>query len=187
MLENLGPALLIFCLRCIDVSLGTMRMILTIQGKRTLSALIGFVEVTVFITAVASVVQGPLDPLRVLAYGGGFAAGTFLGVTLDRRLGLGDAVVRVISKSHKQLVAALSAAGFGLTLVDGRGGRGSEVGVVFSVCHRNRLQELLEIVRQVDRSAIVTVQEVRAQVHGFFSRKRPAPPAANRAVLSRPA
>ncbi len=83
----------------------------------------------------------------------------------------------MISKSHKQLVAALSAVGFGLTLVDGRGGRGSEVGVVFSVCHRNRLQELLEIVRQVDRSAIVTVQEVREQVHGFFSRKRPAPPA----------
>lgn len=183
MFETLWPALLIFCLRCIDVSLGTMRMILTIQGKRSLSALIGFVEVTVFITAVASVVSGPLDPLRVLAYGGGFAAGTYLGMTLDRRLGLGDVVVRVISKSHKQLVAALSAVGFGLTLVDGRGGRGSEVGVVFSVCHRKRLSEMLEIVRQVDRSAIVTVQEVREQVHGFFSRKRPAPPVTARANL----
>ena len=176
MFETLGPALLIFCLRCIDVSLGTMRMILTIQGKRTWSAILGFIEVSVFITAVASVVHGPLDPLRIVAYGGGFAAGTFLGMTIDRRLGLGDVVVRVISKSHKQLVAALSAVGFGLTLVDGRGGRGSEVGVVFSVCHRKRLHELLEIIRQVDRSAIVTVQEVREQVHGFFSRKRPAPP-----------
>ena len=183
MLESLWPALLIFCLRCIDVSMGTMRMIFTIQGRRTLSAIIGFIEVSVFITAVASVVSGPLDPLRIFAYGGGFAAGTYLGMTLDRRLGLGDAVVRVISKSHKQLVAALSAVGFGLTLVDGRGGRGSEVGVVFSVCHRNRLQELLEIVRQVDRSAIVTVQEVREQVHGFFSRKRPAPSVTARTSL----
>jgi uncharacterized protein YebE (UPF0316 family) len=180
MFETLWPAVLIFCLRCIDVSLGTMRMILTIQGRRTWSAILGFVEVSVFITAVASVVRGPLDPLKIVAYGGGFAAGTFLGMTLDRRLGLGDVVVRVISKSHRQLVAALSAVGFGLTLVDGRGGKGSEVGIVFSVCHRKRLQELLEIVRQVDRSANVTVQEVRKQVHGFFSRKRPAPPAASR-------
>ena len=184
MFEMLGPALLIFCLRCIDVSLGTMRMILTIQGRRTWSAVLGFIEVSVFITAVASVVQGPLDPLRVVAYGGGFAAGTFLGMTLDRRLGLGDVVVRVISKSHRQLVAALTAVGFGLTLVDGRGGRGSEVGVVFSVCRRKRLHELLGIIRQVDRSAIVTVQEVREQVHGFFSRKRPAPPVSARAQLS---
>lgn len=180
MFETLWPAVLIFCLRTIDVSLGTMRMILTIQGKRTWSTILGFIEVSVFITAVASVVQGPLDPLRVLAYGGGFAAGTFLGMTLDRRLGIGDVVVRIISKSHKQMVPALTAVGFGLTLVDGRGGRGSEVGVVFSVCHRKRLQELLGIIRQVDRSAIVTVQEVREQVHGFFSQKRPSPPAAIR-------
>jgi len=54
---------------------------------------------------------------------------------------------------------------------------------VFSVCHRKRLQELLEIVRQVDRSAIVTVQEVREQVHGFFSRKRPAPSVTARTSL----
>ena len=58
MLESLWPAVLIFCLRCIDVSLGTMRMILTIQGRRTTSALLGFIEVSVFITAVASVAQG---------------------------------------------------------------------------------------------------------------------------------
>ena len=180
MFETLWPALLIFFLRCVDVSLGTLRMILTIQGKRTLSAILGFIEVSVFITAVASVVSGPLDPLRIVAYGGGFAAGTYLGMTLDRLIGLGDVVVRVITKSHKQLVPALAAVGFGLTLVDGRGGRGSEVGVVFSVCHRKRLHELLGIIRQVDRSAIVTVQEVRQQVHGFFSRKRPAPPTAAR-------
>ena len=74
MFESLWPAALIFCLRCIDVSLGTMRMILTIQGRRTVATMIGFVEVTVFITAVASVVRGPLDPLRVIAYGSGFAS-----------------------------------------------------------------------------------------------------------------
>jgi uncharacterized protein YebE (UPF0316 family) len=182
MLESLWPAVLIFCLRCVDVSLGTLRMILTIQGRRTLSAFLGFIEVSVFITAVASVVRGPLDPLRIVAYGGGFAAGTYLGMTLDRMLGLGDAVVRVITRSHRQIAAGLTAAGFGLTLVDGRGGRGSEVGVVFSVCRRNRLQELMAIIGRIDRSAIVTVQEVRTQVHGFFSRKRPSPPTAARST-----
>ncbi len=174
MVEVLGPALLIFVLRCVDVSLGTLRLILTVQGRRALSSVIGFVEVSVFITAVASVVAGPLDLLRVLAYGGGFAAGTWLGMTVDRYLALGDVIVRVISRSHEQLLKALTSAGFGVTLVEGRGGRGSAVGVLFSVCRRRRLPEMIRIVSRVDRSAIVNVQDIRQQHHGYFTPKRPA-------------
>jgi len=173
MYDTVLPVVVIFVLRCIDVSLGTLRLILIIQGRRTLSSVIGFVEVSVFITAVASVVSGPLDPARVLAYGGGFAAGTWVGLTIDRYLALGEVMMRAITRSHAQLVRALTAAGFGVTLVEGRGGRGREVGVLFSVCQRRRLDELLRIVRQVDRDAIISVQEVRQQFHGYFTPKRP--------------
>lgn len=173
MLETLAPVLLIFLLRVIDVSLGTVRIILTIQGRRFISSLLGFVEVSVFITAVASVVSGPLDPLRVLAYGGGFAAGTWLGVTVDRKLALGDVIVRIISRSFRPLVKDLTAAGFGVTIIEGRGGRGSEVGVVFSVCRRRQLQHVLRSVRRIDADAIVTVQEIRQQYLGYFAPKRP--------------
>ncbi len=175
MVASLIAALVIFCLRCVDVSLGTLRLILTIQGRRTLSALIGFVEVSVFITAVAGVVSGPLDVYRILGYGAGFAAGTYIGLTLDRRLRLGDVVVRVITRNHNAMVDPLTSAGFGVTYVEARGGRGSEVGVVFSVAHRRRLPELLERIRDVDPDAISSVQEVRQQYHGYFAPKRPAP------------
>lgn len=175
MLASLLAALVIFCLRCVDVSLGTLRLILTVQGRRTLAAVIGFVEVSVFITAVATVVRGPLDPFRILGYGAGFAAGTYLGLTLDRRLRLGDVVVRVISRTHHEMVEELTGAGFGVTWVEARGGRGSEVGIVFSVAHRKRLPELLERVHSVDANAIASVQEVRQQFHGYFAPKRPTP------------
>ncbi len=181
MLETLGAAALIFGLRCVDVSLGTVRMILTIQGRRSASAIIGFVEVSVFITAVASVVAGPLDPIRILAYGGGFAAGTFLGVTVDRRLALGNIVVRVITGHHDELAAALTAAGFGVTLLEGRGGRGTSVGVLFTVARKKRARELLALIHAVDERAIASVQEVRMQYAGYFAPKRPALPAADRA------
>lgn len=174
MWELLWPALVIFVLRVIDVSLGTLRIILTIQGRRTLSSVIGFVEVSVFITAVASVVQGPMDPLRIVAYGGGFAIGTFLGVTIDRKLALGDVVVRIITADFERLREVLTAGGFGVTLVEGKGGRGTLVGIVFSVCHRRRLGEILHHIRTVDQNATVTVQEIRHQFHGYFSPKVPA-------------
>ena len=174
MLEAIAPAVVIFLLRCVDVSLGTLRLILTVQGRRTVSAVIGLVEVSVFITAVAKVVAGPLDPWRVIGYGGGFAAGTFIGMTIDRRLALGDVIVRAITRSFEPIMVALTSSGFGVTVVEGRGGRGSDVGIVFSVAHRRRLGELLAVIRGVDAGAIVTVQEVRTQLLGYFSPKRPA-------------
>lgn len=175
MATSLMAGVLIFCLRCVDVSLGTLRLVVTVQGRRSLAALIGFVEVSVFITAVATVVRGPLDPFRVLGYGGGFAMGTFLGLTLERRLALGSVIVRVITRHHEQLVRAVVASGFGVTVVEGRGGRGTAVGVVFSVVRRRRLEEYLDVVRAIDRDAAVSVEEVRHHRHGYFAPKRPAP------------
>jgi len=174
MTASLAAAGLIFCLRCIDVSLGTLRMILTIQGRRSVAALLGFVEVSVFITAVASVVRGPLDPFRIVGYGLGFAAGTFIGMTIDRRLGLGNAIVRVITAKHHELVARVTGSGFGATLLEGTGGLGTPVGLVFTIARRNRVAELLGLIRATDAGAIATVQEIRAQHAGYFAPKRPA-------------
>jgi uncharacterized protein YebE (UPF0316 family) len=61
-----------------------------------------------------------------------------------------------------------------VTLVEARGGRGSRVGVVFSVTHRRRMAEMMAMIEQVDEDAIISVQEVRQQFHGYFSPKRPA-------------
>lgn len=180
MLTTVLAAATIFLLRCVDVSLGTLRMILTIQDRRTLSSVIGFIEVTVFITAVATVVQGPLDAVRIFAYGAGFAAGTYLGMTIERKLRLGASIVRVITRRHEVLVRKLVASGFGVTLVEGRGGRGTVVGIVFSVVRRRRLQEHLNLVRSVDPNAAVSVEDVRQAVQGYFTSKRPAPAVAGR-------
>jgi uncharacterized protein YebE (UPF0316 family) len=117
-MSALTAALLIFVLRCIDVSLGTLRLIATVQSRRTLASLIGFFEVSIFITAVATVVNGPLNPLKILGYGAGFATGTFVGVTLDRRLALGRAMVRVITQEFGELSQRLT-----LCSRSSRGGR----------------------------------------------------------------
>lgn len=174
-MSALTAALLIFVLRCIDVSLGTVRLIVTVQSRRTLASLIGFFEVSIFITAVATVVNGPLSVLKVLGYGAGFAAGTYVGVTLDRRLALGSAMVRVITQEFGLLADRLTSCGFGVTMVEGRGGRGTPVGVVFTLVRRRKIPEVLQIVHTVDGSAIVSVQEIRQQFLGYFAGKRPAP------------
>ncbi len=174
-MSPLAVAFLIFFLRCIDVSLGTLRLIVTVQSRRTLASVIGFFEVSIFITAVATVVNGPLDLFKVLGYGAGFAAGTYVGVTLDRRLALGNAMVRVITQEFGDLANQLTSSGFGVTVVEGRGGRGTPVGIVFTLVLRRAIPGVMDIIRQVDGGAIVSVQEIRQQFLGYFPGKRPVP------------
>ncbi len=44
---------LIFCLRLTDVTLGTMRILMTVRGRKVFAALLGFVEVTIFVVAIS--------------------------------------------------------------------------------------------------------------------------------------
>jgi uncharacterized protein YebE (UPF0316 family) len=79
-----GPVI-IFGLRIVDVSLATVRMLLTMRDIRGLVPLIGFVEVTVWVVAVGTAIQNLHSVWHVLGYSGGFAAGTSVGLPPERR------------------------------------------------------------------------------------------------------
>lgn len=48
-----GAALLIFALRIVDVSIGTLRIIMVVQGRVAISMIMGFFEVLIWIVASA--------------------------------------------------------------------------------------------------------------------------------------
>jgi uncharacterized protein YebE (UPF0316 family) len=98
-------ALLIFLLRIIDVSLGTIRTIIVVRAKRSLAPLIGFVVVTIGVVAVSQVITSIDNIWKVLAYGGGFSAGTVAGMWLEERLALGDVAVYVVSRDAGEEIA----------------------------------------------------------------------------------
>ncbi|TWT73485.1 hypothetical protein Pla123a_38210 [Posidoniimonas polymericola] len=101
-------ALLIFCLRIFDVSLGTVRTIAVVQGRSTVTVLLGFIEVLVWVTTVTHVVQRATgNPVLLVAYAGGFAAGNAVGIAVEKRLALGAVIVRFVSQSAGQEVAEL--------------------------------------------------------------------------------
>lgn len=153
-----GP-LLIFGLRIIDVSLDTMRVIAVIRGKRGIAAALGFVQALVWIVAVGNAVKHLDSIWHVLGYAGGFAAGTFIGVTIERTLAYGVAMVRVVSQhSGVEIAEALRERGYGVTEYPGFG-RDGAVEIVNCVVQRSHLEEVTVMVRQWDPHAFVTVEE----------------------------
>ena len=166
-------AVLIFFLRIADVSLATLRLLFAVRGRKWLASGIGFFEILIWIYAVGTALQHLSSPWHVIGYAGGFAAGTFVGLTLEERLALGVAVVRVTSThGGVELAEALRALGFGVTETSGYG-RDGVVEILHTVVRRRDLKKVFETVEQWDPDAFVTVEEPKAIHRGWlFSRRR---------------
>src|SRR5262249_34469452 len=107
-------ALVIFCLRIVDVSCDTMRVIFAIRGKRSIAAVLGFVQAMVWIVAVGAAVKHLDSILHILGYAGGYAMGTYVGITIEQKIAYGVATVRVVStRAGVEIAEALRAAGGG--------------------------------------------------------------------------
>src|SRR5215510_2071492 len=162
-------ALVIFGLRIVDVSCDTMRVIFAIRGKRGIAACLGFVQAMVWIVAVGNAVKHLDSILHVLGYAGGYAMGTYVGVTLEQAIAYGVATVRVVSKvSGVEIAEALRAAGHGVTEFGGFGRDGS-VEILNSVVQRRHLEEVLAIVTSHDKEAFVTVEEPKILRGGLIA------------------
>jgi uncharacterized protein YebE (UPF0316 family) len=151
---------LIIALRLVDVSLGTVRIIMLSRRYRLLPAVIGFFEVFTWLVAATMVFSNLNSPPRMLAYAGGFGLGTFLGATLESWLAVGNTMMRVVSPiTSPQVAEALRRVGFAVTVVNADG-RDGEVRLAFTIIPRRRTREALNIVHDLDPAAFVTLQDI---------------------------
>ena len=164
----IGLPLLVFFARVIDVSLGTLRIIFISRGKKYLAPLLGFVEVFIWIAVVAQIVRGVNDLAAYFAYAAGFAAGNFVGMYIEERLAIGTQVIRIIVPSEAdELTANLSAAGYGVTSVDGQGANGP-VKLIYTVVKRKDLSIVLAVIHRTHPRAFLSIEDVRSTQEGIF-------------------
>ena len=169
MIEAILGGLLVFCMRTCDMSLGTVRMIFIIQGRRLLASAIGFVEVTIFILAISKVIHSLTDVWHILGYSGGFALGTYLGMFIEGKLSMGFSLVRIVTcNSADDVSGILWQNGYGATVVDARGKDGT-VTLIQSFCRRREVKKILSLVNLIDPKAFITVHDARSSIHGYLN------------------
>jgi uncharacterized protein YebE (UPF0316 family) len=170
-----ATALLVFFAELLVVTLSTLRIIFIARGKRVLAPLVGFFEVTIWLFAIGQVMQNGYDPGCFLGFAGGFTLGNYLGMLIEKKLGLGNVVVRTItSKDAAPLIQELQEAQFGVTTMDAAGAKGP-VKVVFTVVRRKELDGVLGIVRRFDPAAFYSVDELQETGPGIFPARRRLP------------
>jgi uncharacterized protein YebE (UPF0316 family) len=163
-----GVPLLIFCARLCDVSLATVRIILVSRGLRRVAPFIGFFEVLIWLVALGQVMSHLDHPINYIAYAGGFAGGTWLGIYLEGKIALGLVAVQIITtEDATDLIDRLRSEKFGVTSVAARGLAGN-VRLIFSVLLRRDLGKVRAIVESTHPKAFLAISDVRSAREGYF-------------------
>jgi len=163
----------IFFGRICDVSLSTLRTVFIARGEKKLAPMIGFVEVFLWIIIIGQILSRANSLESYLAYAGGYAAGTYLGLSLESRIGLGFISIRVFTmKGGAELVRHLNAKGFGSTMVHGMGAT-TELDIVESVVGRKNIKAVEALIKEFDPQAFYIMEDVRAKQRGIFTRRQP--------------
>jgi uncharacterized protein YebE (UPF0316 family) len=166
-MEVLLWSVVIFFARVVDVGLGTLRVQLIIRRKKVLAALIGFVEILIFILIVSRVIRDIQYWPYVLAYAGGFAVGTLLGMHLSEKLTRHVVQATVIYHgSREEMESRVREAGFAVTHFVGTG-RDGPVDVLDVVCTAQGLRRLTDMVTRLDPKAFVYTQELAGLRGGY--------------------
>ncbi|MEA5051801.1 MAG: DUF5698 domain-containing protein [Oscillospiraceae bacterium] len=160
----------IFFCRILDVTFGTVRQVLTIKEKTALAALCGFVEVLIWYLVVREALSSDAGLYTAVAYAGGFATGTYIGGRIAHRFIRIKVTAQVVTSSRDDaLVAAVRAAGFGVSVVNVNGSQyGDEKYLLIIEMNGSRVKELKKLVHGIDAHAFIYVEESKHVFNGFI-------------------
>lgn len=171
--------LLVFLARIIDVSIGTLRIIFVSRSLKGWAAVLGFFESLIWVVAISQVMQNLTNVWTYIAFALGFATGNYVGVLIEERIALGSLIVRIITRKDATALAEhLWKAGYGVTNLHAQGETGP-VQLIFTVCRRRNLGEVLRMVKRFNPRAFYTIEDVR-----FVQDNLPAP-LRRRGILTR--
>ena len=161
-LSVIAMGIAVFFCRIVDVSLGTIRTISTVQGQTALAFFLGLVEVAIWVTVVSTVVLNVRSsPILVFFYASGFATGNAVGIMVERKMAFGFLILRVISRTAGGSIARrLREQGQSVTTFVGEGLKGP-VTELYVVCRRRDMKRLLAVALEEDPEAFYITEQAR--------------------------
>lgn len=167
--------LLIFAARVVDVSLDVLRLLMLTRGYYMVAAIFGFFEVAVFVLVLGAVISGgSMDPLKIIAYAGGFATGNIVGALIEEKTAVGYVVVQVfpIKSCSEEMACRLREKNYGVTKIAGEGRSGMRE-VLIVTAKRKYLPGIINTINEVEPDTFFNISDIRSIHGGVFPRRRP--------------
>ena len=161
----------IFFARILDVSLGTLRTMITVKGKNLYASLVGFFEVLIWFIIVKEALNTDETSIWIaIFYALGFATGTYIGGILSKKFISGNLSVQIITdRAYPDMVNILRNEGYGVTVIDVEGkDTDKEKDMLFIEINNKSLNHLQKLVKQIDQDAFIVVNETKYVMNGFL-------------------
>ena len=151
--------LLMLALQLVLVPVMTLRTIMLVKGYTKYAVPLGFLETFIYIIGVSIVLNGEQNIIKMLVYSIGFAAGSYLGSKLEKKLAIGFTTLQVnIQNNNQELINELREDGYGVTVFEGQG-RDSARYKLEIVCKRTKQKSLINRILKVEEDAFIVVYE----------------------------
>jgi uncharacterized protein YebE (UPF0316 family) len=158
----LFTGLIVFFARICDVSIGTIRTIVTVQGRTIIAFILALFEITIWILVASTVINQVKDqPVLVVFYAFGYATGNVIGIVVEKKLAFGIIILKILTKNAgQQITDFLRGKGQPVTVFLGEGMKGP-VSELYIACRRKDLKWILPEVRRLDKQLFYIVEQAR--------------------------
>ncbi|MBU1108806.1 MAG: hypothetical protein KKB51_19170 [Candidatus Riflebacteria bacterium] len=146
--------LAVFFARIVDVSVGTIRIISIVNGRMKTAFILGFVEVSIWLLVISTVLDKIKEsPVIAVFYALGYASGNVVGILIEKRVSLGNSLLRIISMENgAEIATEFRRLGYQVVSFDGiesdRAIKEIEV-----PCRRKDIDRLVNIARKIEPDA----------------------------------
>ncbi|MDY0131905.1 MAG: DUF5698 domain-containing protein [Desulforegulaceae bacterium] len=164
----------IFFARMCDFTIGTMRIMMTVQGKPLIAFVLALFEITIWLFAVSTVLsQINEQPILIIFYSFGYATGNAVGILVERRLAFGIVALKLLTRSSSnEMVNFLRSKGLPVTTYVGEGIEGI-INELYLVCNRRDLRWILLEVKKIDPKVFYIIEPARAMGHALKPLRSP--------------
>lgn len=163
----------IFLGRLVDVTLSTMQTMYLVKGKRTLATIIGFIDVFIWFIIVREALNTDIQSLWVaISYAGGYAAGTFTGSSISKRVIKGTVSVQVTTKNiENKVIKALQNSNYSASVVECKGIHSNDISyMIYAQVDNKKLTDFKKLITDIDPNAFITVTESKEILNGYFGK-----------------
>ncbi|HLW15439.1 MAG TPA: DUF2179 domain-containing protein [Flavobacteriaceae bacterium] len=153
--------LFIFFARLGDVTISTIRIIFVMSGNRIIAPVLSFFEAIIWLLAIGQIFNNIDNVWSYVAYAGGYATGTFIGIVIEEKLAYGRVVLRLFAPNNvDELIGYLEENDYRYSMLDAAGRKG-KVNILFMVVRRDNLKKLLASIDEFHPKAFYTIEGVR--------------------------
>lgn len=159
----LVTGLIVFMARICDVSIGTIRTIVTVQGRTLIAFFLAVFEIIIWIGVASTVINQVKDqPFLAIFYALGYATGNVVGIKVEGKLAFGLTILRVICREKGDALATkLRELGQPVTKFIGEGMRGPVI-ELYIACRRKDLKWILAEVNTMDKDAFYVIEQAKS-------------------------